>query len=108
VSTPTAISEELTAFIREKIDSVQAVEILACLGLTPDRSWSTVEIANCLYLQEDSVRGCLTDLVDHGLVVDAGDGYRGVDGDSARLVSELLAAYKLRRTAVIAMIFGQS
>ena len=107
MSTSNAISEELTAFIREKIDSVQTVEILACLSLTPDRSRSTTEIADCLYLQQASVRDRLTDLVDRHLVVDTGDGYRGVDGDSARLVNELLTAYKIRRTAIIALIFGQ-
>ena len=107
MSTSNAISEELTAFIREKIDSVQTVEILACLSLTPDRTWSTSELADCLYLQPDSVRDRLTDLVDRHLVVDTGDGYRGVDGDSARLVGELLSAYKIRRTAVIALIFAR-
>jgi len=108
VSTSTTISEELTAFIREKIASVQTVEILACLSLTPGRNWSTVEISDCLYLQEHSVRDCLIDLVEHGLVVDTGDGYRGIDGDSARLVGELLSAYKIRRTAVITLIFEKT
>lgn len=104
-----AIPDHLKSFINDHIDSVQTLEILISLGEESGRWWSARELAGKLYMQEESVRGRLTSLAAAGLVaVDESAehfSYQPVDDRLVGLVQELSREYKVRRTAVITLIF---
>lgn len=108
-----SISEELTSFIHSNIDSVEQLEILRHLHNESRRPWSPRDLSDLLYIQENSAQLRLDKLTTKGLcrLVDADRGLYCYDGDDPvrdRLVREMLHVYKIRRAAVITLIFSQT
>jgi hypothetical protein len=107
-----AISEELKSFIHANIDSVEMVEILNQLCQESSRAWSPAEIADRLYIQKASARERLMALAHKRLCtqIDAKEEcyqYDKIDVERDRRVKELLEAYRVRRVAVITLIFSK-
>lgn len=106
------ITKEVEQLIREKLRSVEQLEVLLFLRAAADKEWSATEVSEKLYTQPDSAAKCLADLSARGLlVVRRTPGpllYRYKPNTAAleRTVSGLADAYKVRRFSVIELIFS--
>jgi len=105
------ISTELEKFTHANITSIEQLEILLLLFEENDRAWSPTDVAARLYIQPDSARDRLTDLANKGLAtcrLDPEPRYQYTNSDGRRhlLVRELLEAYRIRRVAIISLVFS--
>jgi hypothetical protein len=105
------ISTELKTFIHANITSIGQLETLLLLFEERDCKWSPDDVAAKLYIPPESSRDLLIDLTDKGLVTQVDPGlhyqYAGSEGPSHQLVQELVDAYRIRRVAVISLLFSK-
>lgn len=83
---------------------MEQLETLLLPRSDPGRPWSSGEIGARLRTLPESIDLRLRDLREHGLVEPDGEGWR-IAAVDARLVAELAGCWKVRRVAVIALIF---
>jgi hypothetical protein len=107
------ISGELETFIHRNVNSIEQLEILLLLFGDGAHSWTPGEIAQRLYIQPDSAKARLTDLESKRLchcTDQAEEKYRFApdDPDNQRMVQELMEAYRVRRVAVISLVFSKT
>jgi hypothetical protein len=106
------IPERVRAFVREHIQSIEQVEVLLLLFRTAPREWTAMATGRELRIDPVSAARRLTDFQSHGLVqARPGDEallywYDGASGSLDRAISELAAAYRERRTALINLIIS--
>lgn len=103
------ITAEIERFVHDHIDSVEKLEILFLLADEPQKQWSAVEVSQKLYRQPDSVATRLEELRDRGLLSVGGEAtivYRYAPGPQHYLlIQDLQRSYKIRKDAVIRLIF---
>lgn len=104
------LSDNLQAFLRTYIDSVEQLEVLLLLRAS-GRPWTVGEITRELATSAVSAASRLDSLAASQLVVRSGVGehttyeYRPVDEQVRRSVDELAETYPRRRVAIVTFIF---
>lgn len=99
--------DQLTAFVREHVRSVWALELLMLLKRDPDRSWPAADLVRELRASTGLVNDNLTRFERGGLSVrdDAGaHRYRPAAPVLAELCDDLEAAYRERPVAIVNLI----
>jgi DNA-binding IclR family transcriptional regulator len=98
--------ERISAFVREHIRSVWALELLLLLRRDPARRWSSQELVHELRASFGLVERILKQLVASGLLAtdDAGHRYAPAPQALDLLCGELEAAYRERPVSVISLI----
>jgi hypothetical protein len=110
--TPSALSDELRAFVREHIASVEQVEVLLLLYRSSPREWSAVGVGRELRIDPVSAARRLADFQERGLIsVRATDEalvfwYEGSSPSDDRMIAELDREFRDRRTTLISLIFS--
>lgn len=110
--TPSGLSDELRAFIREHITSVEQVEVLLLLYRSSPREWSAVAVGRELRIDPVSAARRLSDFQERGLIsVRATDEalvywYEGSSPADDRRIAELDREFRDRRTTLISLIFS--
>lgn len=104
-----SVPPDVEAFIRERISSVEELEVLLLLFASGGKSWSAAEASQQLYRQVDSVSARLETFRAAGFVImdDQNPPRYRYDAASPHhaMVSNLEAAYKERKDTVIRLIF---
>lgn len=106
------ITDRVRAFVREHIQTVEQVEVLLLLFRTAPREWTAVGVGRELRIDPVSAARRLSDFEGHSLIrARPGDEallywYDGGVGSADRAISELAAAYRERRTAVINLVIA--
>jgi predicted transcriptional regulator len=103
-------SKPTAEFIDRHIHSIAQLEVLLALHQDADAYWTIEQITGSFYLQPQTAKDLLLDLLRRGLVLQHGAGYRiSYDNDTIRrLIEELAKLYRERRVAVISRIFSKS
>jgi hypothetical protein len=104
------LSTEVKLFLRDHIQSLEQLEILALMRPQPDREWTAKAIYEAILSNERSIEGRLQTFVEKGLLAAVGDvskSYRYAPRDEHmdQAVQGTLQAYRERRVMVIETIF---
>jgi hypothetical protein len=104
------LSAAVKGFIREHIQSVEQIEILALMRNAPGREWTARALDQTLRSSEQSIARRLAEFARAGLLTESGDvekTYRYQPRDSAReaMAAEAVQAYRARPVLVIETIF---
>jgi hypothetical protein len=103
----TRLHEDVRRFIRERIDSVELLDVLSLLRADPARTWATDELSAELRSSPNSVGRRIAHLRRHRLIASVDDRHRyHADPVTDAVVARLLALYVERRTGVIDAIFA--
>ncbi len=104
-----SLAPDVEAFIRERISSVEELEVLLLLHASGGKSWSAAEASQQLYRQVDSVSARLESFRATGLISSDGQNPPRYRYDPASrhhsTVLNLEQAYKERKDTVIRLIF---
>lgn len=103
-----SLSPTVRAFLERTIDTLDSLEVLLLLARTPDRAWTAEEVGTELRTSTFAATQRLQWLAAKGLVRRRDDGrsqFDGTDTMQAEQLAELAAAYRDRRTSVIAAIY---
>jgi hypothetical protein len=103
------LSQELRAFLKGRLSSADQVEIVALLVRTPERSWTTLEVAEALRMAPESTAMRLFLLASSGLIAFEPGGipryrYLAADETTDRLMHELVGTYDQNRAEVLSAI----
>ena len=106
------ISEEVTRFLNDYIDSVLELEILLLLHADPARNWTAAELAKILKIDSKWAAEQLTRFTVKGIAVakDQPASSYAFAPKSAELEQAILAvanAYSTHRVSIIALIFAK-
>jgi hypothetical protein len=105
------IPEEILLFIRDRIDSVEQLQILLLLVEQQSTEWSVEALSGALRSTTRSVEKRLKDLLDTKVLAPEAFGAGGViryaaySPEAERATQELAAVFKKRPHTVIALIF---
>ena len=100
------LPDDVTAFIRDHIDSLEQLEVLLLRRAPSGREWTAPELSAELRTTPASVTRRLESLERCGLAVQNGaDGFSFASANAAA-VDQLAACYATRRVAVIEAIFS--
>jgi len=106
---PGSISPTLSQFIRDRLPSLEQIEIVLLLRRDGTRAWTAPEVSAALATPPESTAMRLFLLASNGVVVfDGSSGlpkYRYVPGDE-EMMSELQSTYDERREALVALVGG--
>ncbi len=104
-----SISESLTQFIRDRLPSLEQIEIVLMLRRDPARAWTAPEVSGALGTPPESTAMRLFLLASNGIVVfDGSSGlpkYRYAAGNE-EMLEELQRTYDERRDALVALVGG--
>jgi|SRR5688572_23415840 len=106
-------SEELRAFIKNRIQTVLRLEILLLLHDQQPRSFNAAEVAEELGVDTESTQDQLSVLEAIGLVAQSPNGesryhYHPVDATLGPMVGQLAAAYSTQRVPVLSVILADA
>ena len=108
---PSSFSEPLQRFVRERLPSLEQIEIVLLLRRDRERAWSAPEVSAALATPPESTAMRLFLLASNGVVTFEGSGiprYRySSDPAHEPLLDELSTVYDERRDAVVALVGGQ-
>lgn len=105
---PPSLSEPLQRFVRERLPSLEQIEIVLLLRGERDRAWSAPEVSQSLGTPPESTAMRLFLLASNGVVSFEGGRYRSSsDAANEPLFEELVEAYAQNRGALIALVGGQ-
>lgn len=102
--------EEITAFLRLCIDSVESLEVLIFLVEQPEREWNAKSLSQQIRSSEGSVEKRLKSLVAcRVLCLSAGapERYRPASPEMERLVRETIAFYRLRPHRAMEILYSK-
>lgn len=106
---PGSISESLSQFIRDRLPSLEQIEIVLMLRRDSNRAWTAPEVAGALGTPPESTAMRLFLLASNGVVVfDGSSGlpkYRYVSGNE-EVLEELQRTFDERREALVALVGG--
>jgi hypothetical protein len=104
--TGSGIPPAVEAFLHDRVESIEHLEIVVLLHGAPDRVFSPEEIARKVSVPEAIREAALASLVDKGLAVREGGGYRAAGGtaESAWLAS----SYSEHAVAVVRLMCSQA
>jgi hypothetical protein len=110
---PSVISTELEQFLRERMPSIEQIEIVLMLREDPSRSWTAPEVAGALGTPPESTAMRLFLLASGGILAFEGAGvpryhYACMDAECATRIEELAGIYSQNRAAFAGIIEGQS
>ena len=111
---PSPVSEILERFIRERLPSVEQIEIVLLLRREPEKAWTAPDVSSSLGTPPESTAMRLFLLASNGIVVFDGSGgvprYRYAASDPAvnAMVDEMALAYDDNRAALLAIAGGQA
>jgi hypothetical protein len=105
-----AVSTELEQMIREKLSSIEQIDIVLLLRANPEKNWTAVDISRAFGTPQESTAMRLFLLASKGLILFGGSGiptyrYAG-DGDSGALLDELSRVRSERPEALIGIAEG--
>jgi hypothetical protein len=103
----TGLPEDVHHFLHQNIDSVEQLEVLLLLWRTPERGWTSDEVATAVYSHPTSVVRRLAMLLGQGLLREREPGcyqYAPRTTDLHETVTRLDHMYRERRVAVITLI----
>jgi hypothetical protein len=103
----TGLPEDVHRFLHQNIDSVEQLEVLLLLWRTPERGWTSDDVATAVYSHPTSVVRRLAMLLGQGLLREREPGcyqYAPRTADLHETVSHLDHMYRERRVAVITLI----
>lgn len=101
------IPEDVRAFVRSSIDSVELLNVLLLLRENAERDWTAEELSAELRSSPGSIARRLAHLQRRRLAASAAGRYRYAAAARAdALVQRLLELYHERRTTVIDLIFS--
>jgi hypothetical protein len=101
------LPEDVHRFLYQNIDSVEQLEVLLLLWRTPERGWTSDEVATAVYSHPTSVVRRLAMLLGQGLLREREPGcyqYAPRTADLHETVTRLDHMYRERRVAVITLI----
>jgi len=101
------LPEDVHRFLYQNIESVEQLEVLLLLWRTPERGWTSDEVATAVYSHPSSVVRRLALLLGHGLLREREPGCYQYGPHTAELhdtVTRLDHMYRERRVAVITLI----
>jgi hypothetical protein len=110
------ITETVERFIQDHIQSVEQLEVLLLLSSAPDKEWTATEVSQNLYRQPESIESRLDDLHARGLLLvrpnaeqpEKGPRYHiNTASRDLQTIKELEVAYRVRKDAVIRLIFAK-
>ncbi len=102
--------EAVRKFVAENISSVEHLEALLLLRSQPMRAWSAADLSRELYIGLEPAAARLSGLEAQGLLVRVPGPcyhYRPRNPVLDLVVAELAELYKVRRHAIIALIYSQ-
>jgi hypothetical protein len=103
----TGLPEDVHRFLHQNIDSVEQLEVLLLLWRSPQRGWTSDDVATAVYSHPSSVVRRLAMLLGQGLLREQEPGcyqYAPRTGDLHDTVTRLEHMYRERRVAVITLI----
>ena len=108
---PSVISPELEQFLRERLPSIEQIEIVLLLREDPARSWTAPEVAGKLGTPPESTAMRLFLLASGGFLSFEGAGvpryhYACVEADCRTRVDELAEMYTANRAAFVGIVEG--
>lgn len=107
---PGSISESLSQFIRDRLPSLEQIEIVILLRRDSARAWTAPEVAGSLGTPPESTAMRLFLLASNGVVVfDGSSGlpkYRYAAAGNELIMDELQRTYDERREALVALVGG--
>jgi DNA-binding IclR family transcriptional regulator len=101
------LPEDVHRFLHQNIESVEQLEVLLLLWRTPERGWTSDEVATAVYSHPSSVVRRLAMLYGQGLLREREAGcyqYAPRTPELHDTVSRLDRMYRERRVAVITLI----
>ena len=101
------LPEDVHRFLHQNIESVEQLEVLLLLWRTPERGWTSDEVATAVYSHPSSVVRRLAMLFGQGLLREREPGcyqYAPRTADLHDTVTRLDHVYRERRVAVITLI----
>ena len=101
------LPEDVHLFLHQHIDSVEQLEVLLLLWRTPERGWTSDEVATAVYSHPSSVVRRLAMMLGQGLLREREPGCYQYAPRTAELhttVTRLDHMYRERRVAVITLI----
>jgi DNA-binding IclR family transcriptional regulator len=101
------LPEDVHRFLHQNIESVEQLEVLLLLWRTPERGWTSDEVATAVYSHPSSVVRRLAMLLGQGLLRERESGcyqYAPRTADLHETVTRLDHMYRERRVAVITQI----
>ena len=101
------LPEDVHRFLHQNIDSVEQLEVLLLLWRTPERGWTSDDVATAVYSHPSSVVRRLAMLLGQGLLREREPGcyqYAPRTADLHDTVTRLDHVYRERRVAVITLI----
>jgi hypothetical protein len=106
---PGSVSDTLSQFIRDRLPSLEQIEIVLLLRRDASRSWTAPEVAGSLSTPPESTAMRLFLLASNGVIVfDGSSGlprYRYTPGNEA-VMDELQRTYDERRDVLVALAGG--
>lgn len=105
---PSQLSESLERFIRERLPSIEQIEIVLLLRSDAARAWSAPEVSERLGTPPESTAMRLFLLASNGVVMFEGSGVPRYKYVANELVEELEVAYNERRAALLDIVGGQT
>lgn len=108
--TPVAsVPEHLQRFIRERLPSLEQIEIVILLRKDPSRAWTALEVAENLATPPESTAMRLFLLASNGVLSFESSGvpkyrYAAADPATDQLVAELVQAYDEQRVALYELV----
>ncbi len=102
-----SLPEDVHRFLDQHIESVEQLEVLLLLWRTPERGWTSDEVATAVYSHPSSVVRRLAMLLGQGLLREREPGcyqYAPRTADLHDTVTRLDQVYRERRVAVITLI----
>jgi hypothetical protein len=103
----TGLPEDVHRFVHQNIESVEQLEVLLLLWRTPERGWTSDDVATAVYSHPTSVVRRLAMLLGQGLLREREPGcyqYAPRTADLHETVTRLDHMYRERRVAVITLI----
>ncbi len=103
----TGLPEDVHRFLHQNIDSVEQLEVLLLLWRSPQRGWTSDDVATAVYSHPSSVVRRLAMLLGQGLLREQEPGcyqYAPRTADLHDTVTRLEHMYRERRVAVITLI----
>lgn len=105
---PSTLSEPLQRFVRERLPSLEQIEIVLLLRGDRTRTWSAPEVSQSLATPPESTAMRLFLLASNGVVSFEGGRYRAAsNAEDEPLLDELVEAYAQNRGALNALVGGQ-
>lgn len=103
------VPEQLERFIRERLPSIEQVEIVLLLRSDPSRSWSALEVAEKLNTPPESTAMRLFLLASNGVLAFESSGvpryrYAAADASTDELVDQLAQAHQEQRDALYELV----